>query len=127
MPAGESALGKYKVLRHLRCPGNSRSAQHARYGAAVDGSGRAVVKQGQGDWIRTLINFPARYAEIEQWENEMRKNPTNADYAILKNRTMGETRALTLTELRKKFERGEIGKISKLDELSSCVVCGIGG
>ena len=41
--------------------------------------GGRCVKQGQGDWIRTLINFPDRFAEIEAWENDMRKNDINSD------------------------------------------------
>jgi len=88
--------------------------------------GGRCVKQGQGDWIRTLINFPERYTEIEQWESDMRENEVNADYAILKSRTGGETSPLTLRELREKYEAGQMGRLDKLDEMSTCVTCGIG-
>ena len=64
--------------------------------------GGRCVKQGQGDWIRTLINFPNRFAEIEQWENDMRKNEVNSSYAILKSQTIEGKKPLTLTRLVKK-------------------------
>jgi 3'-phosphoadenosine 5'-phosphosulfate sulfotransferase (PAPS reductase)/FAD synthetase len=32
--------------------------------------GGRCVKQGRGDWIRTLENFPERYLEVETWEWE---------------------------------------------------------
>lgn len=34
--------------------------------------GGRCVKQGQGDWVRTLIHYPARYMEVEQWEHNQR-------------------------------------------------------
>jgi len=88
--------------------------------------GGCCVKQGQGDWIRTLINNPELYAKREEWEREMRKNPVNAEYAILKDRTHGETRALTLQELRERHERKQLPRLIELDVKSVCVVCGIG-
>lgn len=88
--------------------------------------GGCCVKQGQGDWIRTLINFPERYAKAEAWEREMRENPTNADYAILKDRTGGALKALTLQELRERYEAKKLPALARLDSVSACVVCGIG-
>lgn len=91
--------------------------------------GGRCVKQGQGDWLRTLINFPDRYAEIEAWEEEMRKNPTNANYALLKDRRGGNLTPKTLKQLRQEYESRPIGieGLLSLDEDSSCVICGIGG
>ena len=88
--------------------------------------GGRCVKQGQGDWIRTLINFPERYAEIEAWESEMRKNEINAKYALLKSQTKEGRQPLTLTELRERYEREHNDPVL-FDMESSCVVCGIGG
>ena len=88
--------------------------------------GGRCVKQGQGDWIRTLINFPERYAEIEEWENDMRKNEVNANYALLKSQTKEGRQPLTLTELRERYEREHNDPVL-FDMESSCVVCGIGG
>lgn len=90
------------------------------------------VKQGQGDWIRTLQNFPDRYAEIEAWEADMRQNEVNANYAIMKTegpRVDGKRTAtpLTLRELREKYEAGKLPSLFDMDAGSACVVCGIGG
>ena len=30
--------------------------------------GGRCVKQGRGDWVRTLIHYPERYYQVEQWE-----------------------------------------------------------
>jgi len=88
--------------------------------------GGRCVKQGQGDWIRTLINFPKRFAEIEAWENDMRKNEINSNYAILASQTAKGKKPLTLTELRERYERENNDPVL-FDMKSSCVVCGIGG
>lgn len=88
--------------------------------------GGRCVKQGQGDWIRTLINFPRRFAEIEKWENEMRENEVNKNYAILKSQTTTGRTPLTLKELRERYEREHNDPVL-FDMKSSCVVCGIGG
>ena len=32
--------------------------------------GGRCCKQGWGDWLRTLLNWPARYAEVEPGKNE---------------------------------------------------------
>lgn len=94
------------------------------------------VKQGQGDWIRTLINFPERYAQVETWEQEMRTHSErHAVRAILKHQVNKESLPFTLKELREKYEREykviETPKeqkmyLFKLDYNSTCVVCGIG-
>jgi len=88
--------------------------------------GGRCVKQGQGDWIRTLINFPERFTEIESWENDMRKNEINSNYAILKSQTIEGNKPLTLTELRERYERAHNDPVL-FDMKSSCVICGIGG
>lgn len=90
--------------------------------------GGMCVKQGQGDWIRTLINFPERFAEAEQWEQEMRQlSDKHAGYAILRNQTNGEVTPLTLKELRENYEsRPQMFNLFSLDSVSACVVCGVG-
>lgn len=89
--------------------------------------GGRCVKQGQGDWLRTLINFPERYAEVEAWEREMRKNEINANYTICKREVNGERVTLTLEQLRHEYEDGKTADLFSLDQSSACVVCGIGG
>lgn len=100
--------------------------QMYRLGYTHANCGGRCVKQGQGDWIRTLINFPERFAAIESWESEMRKNPVNANYALLKSQTLEGKRALPLTELRERYEREHNDPVL-FDMQSTCVVCGIGG
>ena len=87
--------------------------------------GGRCVKQGQGDWLRTLSNFPERYAEIEMWEQEMRDHPKRKDYALLRSQTNGNTVPRTLTDLRKRYEgkRLDAPLLCGLDEQSACVHC----
>lgn len=88
--------------------------------------GGVCVKQGQGDWIRTLINFPERYAQAEAWEQDMRTlSDKHANYAIVRDQTGGEVKPLTLKELRERHE-AEHMDLYKLDLFSPCVVCGVG-
>jgi hypothetical protein len=88
--------------------------------------GGRCCKQGQGDWIRTLINFPKRFEEIEAWEMSMRENEVNSKYAILKRQTPEGSKPLTLTELRERYKK-EHNEPTLFDAQSACVVCGIGG
>lgn len=87
--------------------------------------GGRCVKQGKGDWLRTLINFPDRYAEAEAWEAEMRANPTNANYALLRDQSGGMVRPMTLRELREEHEAGLALPLFNLDQAHGCVVCGV--
>ena len=95
-----------------------------RLGYTHANCGGRCVKQGQGDWIRTLINFPERFAEIEAWENDMRKNEVNSNYALLKSQTLEGRKPLTLTELRERYEREHNDPVL-FDMQSACVVCGV--
>lgn len=91
--------------------------------------GGRCVKAGHGDWIRTLLHFPERYAACEAWEERMRQNPTNADYAILKDRRGKTFHPLTLRELRERYEQRQPGQmeLSLLDEeTGGCIYCGVG-
>lgn len=88
--------------------------------------GGRCVKQGKGDWLRTLVNFPDRYAEAEAWEREMRRNTTNADYALLRDQKNREVRPMTLEALRLKHEAGLSLPLLKLDQQAACLYCGAG-
>ena len=88
--------------------------------------GGRCVKQGQGDWLRTLVNFPDNYAEIERWEAEMQKNEINKTYAILKTQTKEGTNPLSLKELRERYEDKLVPSLfCSLDVDTACVHCGI--
>lgn len=90
--------------------------------------GGVCVKQGKGDWLRTLINFPDRYAEAEQWEQEMRKHPKRKNYAILRDQSGGRVTPLTLTEFREKHQAStnQSSMFAMFDSESPCVHCGVG-
>lgn len=85
--------------------------------------GGVCVKQGMGDWRKTIVNFPDRYKKVELWEKEMRDHPIRKNYAIIRDRSGGKTTPVTLTEFRKKTEM-QLGTMFS-DEFS-CVSCGIG-
>lgn len=88
--------------------------------------GGCCVKQGQGDWLRTLKHYPERFAAYEEWEAEARRR--HGDYAFLRDQTNGTVTALPLSELRQRFNSGEISNavLKKLDFQSPCVSCGVG-
>lgn len=61
--------------------------------------GGACVQAGIGQWARLLELFPERYLWHEEQEENIRKY-LNKDVAILRDRTGGTTKPLTLRELR---------------------------
>jgi 3'-phosphoadenosine 5'-phosphosulfate sulfotransferase (PAPS reductase)/FAD synthetase len=88
--------------------------------------GGACVKQGLGDWRRTLANFPERYEQVEKWERDMRDHPVRQAYAILRDQSNGTVTAKTLEELRGEVEAGAKVQPSLFDFDSACVNCGVG-
>jgi hypothetical protein len=99
-----------------------------RMGYTHANCGGRCCKQGQGDWVRTLINFPERYAEIEEWERGMRKlSEKHGKRTILKRIKFGVVQELTLEQLRLEYEENNRQiNFFDLDSESPCVVCGIG-
>jgi hypothetical protein len=99
-----------------------------RMGYTHANCGGRCVKQGQGDWIRTLVNFPERYAEVEEWERQMRLIDDNhAQYAIMKRMNGKQIVPLTLQQLREEYESdGGNMNLVTLDEQSTCIICGVG-
>lgn len=65
--------------------------------------GGACVQAGIGQWSRLWRLFPDRYVWHERQEEETREY-LNKDVAILRDRTGGVTRPLTLRELRSRLE-----------------------
>ena len=89
--------------------------------------GGMCVKQGQGDWLRTLTYYPDRYARAETWEQEARSTGgPQADYALLRDQRGGTVKALTLRQLRERVEAG-LDMQPLLTEQAPCISCGIGG
>jgi hypothetical protein len=87
--------------------------------------GGRCVAMGQKDWLLTLINFPERFAQVEEWERQMRKREGPHKYAILRRSINGISTPMTLEELRERYLAGKIDRRATPTD-SSCVVCGIG-
>ncbi|XQE81547.1 hypothetical protein ACN24L_25020 [Streptomyces microflavus] len=75
-----------------------------RLGFAHNNCGGACVKGGQAQWVRLLAVLPDRYARAERAEQKMRRL-LGKDVSILRDRTGGQTRPLTLTALRQRIEQ----------------------
>lgn len=72
-------------------------------GFAHANCGGGCVKAGQGQFIHLLRTMPERYARWEAEEAALRDH-LGKDVAILRDRTGGPVRPLTLTELRERHE-----------------------
>lgn len=67
--------------------------------------GGGCVKAGRSHFVQLLSVFPARFAEWEQNEEDVRQH-LGADVSILRDRADGDTKPLTLARLRKQIEAG---------------------
>lgn len=74
-----------------------------RLGFAHNNCGGGCVKGGVGQWVRLLKVFPELYARHEAFEQRMRKL-LGKDVSILRDRTGGATKPLTLAALRRRVE-----------------------
>lgn len=117
--------------------------------------GGRCVKQGRGDWRRTLINYPSRFLEVEAWERETRAYQALqkalqitllgrigatgvyavwklASYSFLRDVRNGKNYNLTLESLRLETEQADERQMRLFpidDDLAgdACgVVCGVG-
>ncbi len=62
--------------------------------------GGRCVKQGIGEWIRLHHHMPERFAEVRDWEQAQRaKGGPRADYGMVRDRTGGDVKSMTLAEL----------------------------
>ncbi|BCL27384.1 hypothetical protein ACFFS2_24860 [Streptomyces aurantiacus] len=75
-----------------------------RLGFAHNNCGGGCVKGGKAQWIRLLDVFPERYARHEAFEQRMREQ-LGKDVSILRDRTGGQTKPLTLATLRTRIEQ----------------------
>jgi len=88
-----------------------------KLGFAHNNCGGACVKGGQAQWARLLEVFPQRYARAEAHEQKMR-DLLGKDVSILRDRTGGDTKPLTLAALRTRIEqhREDAPTFDDLDE-----------
>ena len=90
--------------------------------------GGCCVKQGKGDWLRTLKKFPARFAQAEKWEQGMRNHPVREKYAMIRTETVAKgIGGLPLAELRQNYSDARQEQLFEMDTTAPCVVCDIGG
>lgn len=94
-----------------------------KMGFGHNNCGGRCVKQGQSDWKRLKLNFPERFEGCKEWENSMRENETNANYAFLKVVRNGERFPLPLEEAEKMWNDKEENKPNELEDMFGCY-CG---
>ena len=116
--AGKPYLLKREYMANARASGIEPPRLY-QYGFEHNNCGGACVKGGQGQWARLLAAFPERYAWHEVQE-EMTRKVICSDVAILRDRSNGETRPLTLREFRLRIEEGT----KPQDSLFSCSCMG---
>lgn len=85
-------------------------------GASHNNCGGGCVRAGQGQFAWLLEFMPDRFADWETNEQLLRDH-LGKDVAILRDRTGGESRPMTLTELRERVESG--GQLDLFD-LGGC-------
>lgn len=96
-------LWKAQILDEVRADGLTLSRAY-RQGYQHDNCGGACIKMGHGGWAKTLALRPEVFARWEAEERAFRKH-TGKDVAILRDRTGGETKPLTLERFRLMIEQ----------------------
>ncbi len=108
-------LGKPEVFEWLAREGIRRPRLYDM-GFAHNNCGGFCVKAGQGHFAKLLRAMPERYRRHEDLELAFRRM-TKKDVAILRDRRGGETKPLTLRDLRLRIEAG--GKVDET-EIGGC-------
>lgn len=97
-------INKDDMLRQAREMGVEPPDMY-RKGYAHANCGGFCIKGGHGHFATLLKNHPERYAYHERKEAEFREE--FGDVAILRDRKGGESRPMTLAELRERIEAGD--------------------
>lgn len=95
---------KRRMLRELSALGIKIPRLYSM-GFPHNNCGGFCVKAGQAHFAHLLKTMPERYAFHEAEEEKLRM--VVGDYAILRDRTGGTTKALTLRELRERIAAGK--------------------
>lgn len=107
-------LSKAEMLKALKAEGIEPPRLYA-LGFSHNNCGGGCVKAGQGHFANLLRVLPVVYAEWEENEATLRRQL--GDVSILRDRRGGETRPLTLRELRERIAAG--GEVDQL-EIGGC-------
>jgi 3'-phosphoadenosine 5'-phosphosulfate sulfotransferase (PAPS reductase)/FAD synthetase len=88
------------------------------------------VKQGIREWVRLLVHFPERFAQMEAWEAAQRaKGGKRANRTICTDRVGGTRKPLTLAAIRERYQdqRGnDLLLLGQPDEAENCL-CSVAG
>lgn len=94
-------LSKPQIIDWLRAEGIEPPRLYAQ-GFPHNNCGGECIKAGQAQWALLLRTNRPRYLAREQWEAEMRL--VVGDHSILRDRTGGTNKRLTLKEFRERIE-----------------------
>jgi len=115
---------KADMLAFMRAKGIEPSDSYDD-GFAHDNCGGGCIKQGQKGFINLLVKRPAVFDYWETNEQKFRAM-VGKDVAILRDRTGGKTKPLTLRVLRERVEARQFDCLNFADEGSGCG-CAIDG
>jgi hypothetical protein len=97
-------LSKAQMCDEARMDGIKPPRLYA-LGFSHNNCGGACVKAGQGHWARLLQVMPERYAYHEAQEQALRQQL--GDVSILRDRSGGQSRPLTLKTFRQRVQAGQ--------------------
>lgn len=107
---------KHEMLALLRAEGIEPPRLYSM-GFPHNNCGGFCVKAGQAQFKLLLETMPERYAEHERQEEELRA--IVGDYSVMKDRTGGESKALTMKAFRERIESRNCGQLD-LFEWGGC-------
>ncbi len=111
-PLVETTFSKADLLTWAETRGLPRQRLY-EMGMPHANCGGGCVKAGQGHFAKLLAQFPERFAEWETNEQTMRD--LLGDVSILRDRTGGTTKPLTLRQLRKRIETKDTAQLDLFD------------
>jgi hypothetical protein len=116
--------------------------------------GGCCVKQGRKDWLRTLENFPKRYARVERWEDKQRERQAtrilveyifvlttcphlyrsikfSRMYTLVRRQINKVQVGISLKELREEYQEGKIDSkraivLDDIEGYACSTECGVG-
>lgn len=83
--------------------------------------GGRCIKQGIKEWIRLHHHLPERFYEVRDWEQAQRaKGGPRATYGIIRDRTGGDVKSLTLADLEQR-ELSPEDDTPSTDDMFACM------
>ena len=86
--------------------------------------GGRCVKQGVTEWLRLRNEFPERFKEVRDWEQEQRaKGGARASYAIARKTIDGEVNPFPLAEIEQQINANQLSLDLSWDGDSDSIAC----